>query len=174
MNHQPQTAAQSSVTQQNALQAALARASNDKVQSITKVPTTVTPSKDLQAVIGRQTVLGEKILFIVDTHVKNADGNERISFWTKGLNHLKDAPVLFYRQSTPLDQEETQKLVADYAKHMKVQNLIVRQRLVKETVAKRDEDGSISLEAQNEWKETMKAKFKAAFDKAVDQAFAAM
>ena len=172
---QSMTRNQEVTVQQNSLQAALVRASNDAAAKVDKAaPTTQSVSKDLQAVIGRVTVLGEQLLFIVDTHTKNADGTERIKYWTQGSNHLRDAPIEFYKQSRPLDQESAQKLVGSYGKAMKVQHLLVRQRLVKEQVAKRDEDGSISLEAQNEWKATMKAKFKAAFDRAVDDAFAAM
>ena len=159
-------------TQQNALQAAMLKASKDMEKA---TPITVnTLSKELQSVIGRVTVLGEHLLFIVDTHTKDDEKGERIKYWTHGSNALRDAPAEFYKQSKPLDKESTQKLVMAYGKAMKVQHLVVRQRLVKETAAQRQDDGSISKEAQEAWKEATKSKMKAAFNKALDDAFAAM
>lgn len=171
-----QTAAQESNTVQTSMQRAILSASN-KVADITKAPVTQAPSKDLQAIIVRRRIEGTLILFIVDTHTKLDDGSERIAYWEAGNHSLKEAPIQLYKASSPVEStaEDVMKFTTQYAKQFKVANLLQRQRLVKNVFsAERQDDGSMSQEALQDWKNTFEKKANAAFQKMMSEVLASM
>ena len=171
----PMTKTQESSQLQSSLQAAILKSTQEASKPSAVAP--ITLNKDLQQIIVRRRIEGTLILFVVDTHRKLDDGSERISYWEANNHAMKEAPIQLYKASAPVEAtaEDVTKFATQYAKQFKVANLLQRQRLVKNVFsAERRDDGSMSQEALQDWKNTFEKKANAAFAKMLQEVLASM
>lgn len=163
MNHQPQTATQASNSVQSSLQAAMLRASNEAAAKSAPV-TNVAPinAAKLKAVVVRRDLLGSTLVFDVDSHVKTPEGEFIDYFDGKGM---KTAPIQYYHVAKPVTADIAAKTVEGYAKTMKLAQVHIRQRLVKNLVNRDEQGNGNTVDIDN-----FKAKLLAAITKAIQEA----
>jgi hypothetical protein len=155
------TRTQEVTLQQNALQAAMARASNDKAPDIAKTPqTNVT---DLPLLIVREDLLGHYAVFLANTLDREKD---QLSYWDlkKGSKPIA-VSTAYYRSTKPVkDKAIVAKIVEQYSKEFGAKSVVLRERLIKEGSMPRDEVGGVNSESI----EDFKARFRAAIDKMLE------
>lgn len=122
------------------------------------------------AVVVRRTVLGDVILFRADKEDREKGTIEY--FDGKKGSQMQVAPLEFYRQTKPAEQEEVRRMVATFAKQFgfKDATIHVRARLQKESVM-RKADANIPGDEQASHKE-LADKLIAGISKAIYQALA--
>lgn len=92
------------------------------------------------AIVPRRDLLGNRILFLADTQNREAG---TIQYWDgKKGSKAGTAPLEFYKSTKPIESEEdVKKLVQDFSKEFGQKEVILRQRLIKESVLARDSEG---------------------------------
>jgi len=116
-------------------------------------------------IVVRQDLLGNRYVFLVDTHDRV---NNTIKFWDgKKGSKPADAPIQFYKGTTPIENEEIRKkLIQDFSKEFGHKEIVVRQRLVKFSAAmERDEQGQAATVDVNDFK----TRLLAAITKAINE-----
>lgn len=108
----------------------------------------------LPAVIARTDLLGHNVLFLADTHNRE---NDTIQYWDgKKGSKPTQAPIAFYHSTKPVQKaEDATKLVQDFSKETGAKEVIVRQRLVKESSLRRTPEGGVAPDDLNAYKERL-------------------
>ena len=133
-------------------------------------PTMSANSSEIPMLIPRTDLLGNNVLFLANTLNREASTLQMYDM-QKG-HKTRIVSKAFYDSTLPIsDKALMTEMVQTYCKEFKVTEAVLRARLIKGSQVVKSEDGSISKEAQEAWKNEMKAKFKLAFERAVDQAF---
>lgn len=149
MNHASTQAAplsrvQESGVLQNSLQAAILKSTQEAAK---QAPTAPSATK-LTSVVVRRDLLGAVVVFDVDSHKKTEDG-EFINYWDG--KSMKTAPIAYYKVSTrPMPAEEATKVVEQFAKANKLQQVHMRMRLEKNKI-ERDSEGKAAGVDVNEF-----------------------
>ena len=117
------------------------------------------------AIVPRKDLLNNNILFLADT--QNRDDNS-IQYWDgKKGSQPTSVSLAFYKSTKPIEsEEEVKKLVQDFSKQFGKKEVILRQRLIKESVLNRDADGK----AEKTDVDAYKQKLIAAITKAIMEA----
>lgn len=150
MNHaQSMTRTQEATVQQNALQAAMLKASNEAAAKASNV--TPIDKNQMVAIVPRVGILGEQLAFLPNT--VNYDAGT-IEYWNmKKGQKPQVAPLEFYKVSKPVDDKTVSAHISGaFAKEFGHQHILSRERLVKRTV-QRDNEGNantVDVEAYKE------------------------
>lgn len=157
---QAQTTAQQSTTQQNALQAAMLKASNEAAVKASNV--TPIDKNQMVAIVPRVGILGEQLAFLPNT--VNYDKGT-IEYWNmKKGQKPQVAPLEFYKVSKPVDDKSVAAHISGaFAKEFGHQHILSRERLVKRTVGRDTEGNANTVDIEN-----FKSRLKAAIIKAID------
>lgn len=107
----------------------------------------------MPAIVARQDLLGNKIIFLADTQTKEG----KITYWDgKKGSKPSTAPIEFYKSTKPLaTKEEVIKMVQDFSKEFGVKNVEIRQRLIKGSVLHRDAEGNVEDKELDSYKERL-------------------
>lgn len=147
----PMTKSQEQQAVQGAMQQAILKASTEAANKSAQTNVSPINAGKLKAVVVRRDLLGATLVFDVDSHVKNETG-EFIDYFDG--KSVKTAPIQYYHVAKPVSSDEAAKFVENYAKHMKVSQVQLRQRLIKNLVNRAD-DGSVQKEDLEQWKQKL-------------------
>jgi hypothetical protein len=157
---QPMTKMQESNVVHGAIAHALAKASKAAEMQNNASASTPTQGK-MKSIVVRKDRLGNFVVFDIDTHAKNEQG-EFIDAWDG--KSVKSAPIDYYKIATkPVSTEESAKVSSDYAKAFKLTHVHVRQRLEKNKIHGDNEGKANTVDIED-----FKTRLKAAIIKAID------
>lgn len=154
----PMTRNQEVAVQQGALQQAILKATTEAANKSapTILPAQAAANHNIPMVIPRVDLLLNRVVFLANTLDRDAETVQYMDLKKGGKPQT--ASLAYYKSTKPVKENaDAIKMVNEFAKHTGTKELVMRERLIKASAPERANDGSVSKESLDEWKNKLVA-----------------